>query len=307
MDAPNTGQSVRLLSTQGKGAFYETTHILEPLGEHDIRVRAVMTGVCRSDVDMMQGLFPLLPSSMHGHEGLGQVVELGARVKHCKVGDYVATRGEPAYADYYNCKSNTWVVVPEADPKYILEPVACAVNIWLFCKPELDAAHVAGRKDMLIIGSGFLAKVFHQVLEEEFYDFNIDVWGSSSREFWGEALVDKPREAYDIVVDLKDTNQIMDVELATEPLIILCSQKETALNTDLSNWLWKSATIKMPSPRAGTFYQSMMHSVSMIEEGQIHVDNVWTNCYNRETNWNDAFTDALNRPNNYGRGYIKWD
>ena len=43
MDTHNTGQSVRLLSTQGKGTFYETNYTLEPLGELDIRVRAVMT------------------------------------------------------------------------------------------------------------------------------------------------------------------------------------------------------------------------------------------------------------------------
>ena len=127
MDTHNTGQSVRLLSTQGKGTFYETNYTLEPLGELDIRVRAVMTGVCRSDIDMMKGLFPLLPESMHGHEGLGQVVELGSQVKHCKIDDYVATRGEPAYADYYNCKPMTWVKVPEADPKYIIEPVALSL------------------------------------------------------------------------------------------------------------------------------------------------------------------------------------
>ena len=49
MDTPNTGQSVRLLSTQGNGTFYETNYNLEPLDKLEIRVRAVMTGVCRSD------------------------------------------------------------------------------------------------------------------------------------------------------------------------------------------------------------------------------------------------------------------
>ena len=42
---------------------------------------------------------------MHGHEGLGQVVvRSGVHDYDIKIGDYVATRGEPAYADYYNCK-----------------------------------------------------------------------------------------------------------------------------------------------------------------------------------------------------------
>ena len=301
MDTHNTGQSVRLLSTQGKGTFYETNYKLEPLDELDIRVRAVMTGVCRSDIDMMKGLFPLLPESMHGHEGLGQVVELGSQVKHCKIGDYVATRGEPAYADYYNCKPMTWVKVPEADPKYIIEPVACAVNIEMFCQQELKEQ---SRQRMLIIGSGFLAKVFYQTIRK--YLFEIDVWGYSDQEFWGEHLVSEPKGAYDIVVDLKDTKQVLDVELNDNPLIILCSQKTEPIATDFSNWLWKSATIKMPSPRADTFYQSMHKAVAMVEQGDLILDNVWTHSYNRDTNWRNAFMEALSRPGNYGRGYILW-
>ena len=312
MDTHNTGQSVRLLSTQGKGTFYETNYNLEPLDKLEIRVRAVMTGVCRSDIDMMKGLFPLLPESMHGHEGLGQVVARGSGVHDydIKIGDYVATRGEPAYADYYNCKPMTWVKVPEADPKYIIEPVACGVNIETFCKDELNTKHLDNQRRMLIIGSGFLAKVFYQCMQN--YSFDIDVWGNSNKEFWGDKLVSDspnliPNGLYDIVVDLKDTNQVLDVEVNDNPLIVLCSQKKTPMSTDLSNWLWKSATIKMPSPRASCFLKSMRRAVSMVEQDKIELDNVWTNCYSRKYNWQEAFSDADNRPNNYGRGYIKWD
>ena len=307
MDTPNTGQSVRLLSTQGKGTFYETNYKLQPLDMHDIRVRAVMTGVCRSDIDMMKGSFPLLPESMHGHEGLGQVVERGAGVQDwdCKVGDYVATRGEPAYADYYNCKPMTYVRVPDADPKYIIEPVACAVNIETFCQNELTEQQRQDRTRMLIIGSGFLAKVFYQCMKS--YSFNIDVWGYTDKEFWEDKLVSEPNGSYDIVVDLKDTDQISYVQVNDNPLIILCSQKKVPMQTDLSDWLWKSATIKMPSPRAPCFHTSMRRAVSMVQQGDLVLDNVWTHSYNRDNNWRNAFMEALSRPGNYGRGYIKWD
>jgi len=266
-----------------------------------------MTGVCRSDVDMMKGLFPLLPESMHGHEGLGQVVERGSRVNDwdCKIGDYVATRGEPAYADYYNCKPMTWVKVPEADPKYIIEPVACGVNIEEFCKGELGDQREKERKRMLIIGSGFLAKVFYQTIRK--YLFEVDVWGYSDKEFWGDRLVSESNGSYDIVVDLKDTDQISYVQVNDNPLIILCSQKQVPMQTDLSDWLWKSATIKMPSPRAECFHSSMRRAVAMVEQGDLVLDNVWTHSYNRDTNWRNAFMEALTRPNNYGRGYISWD
>lgn len=307
MDTPSIGQSVRLLSTQGKGTFYETNYNLQPLDKLEIRVRAVMTGVCRSDIDMAKGVFPLLPESMHGHEGLGQVIERGPGVHDydIKVGDYVATRGEPAYADYYNCKPLTWVKVPEADPKYIIEPVACAVNIETFCLDDIVRKHHDNQRRMLIIGSGFLAKVFYQCMQN--YIFEIDVWGNADKEFWGDKLVSEPNGSYDIVVDLKDTKQVLDVEVNDNPLIILCSQKQVPIATDFSNWLWKSATIKMPSPRAPCFLQSMRRAVSMVQQDTLTLDNVWTHSYNRDTNWQKAFTDANDRPKGYGRGYIKWD
>ena len=59
MDSPTTGTSVRILTTDGKGSFYESTYDLPELQEGDILVKAAMTGVCRSDIAMMQGDFQL--------------------------------------------------------------------------------------------------------------------------------------------------------------------------------------------------------------------------------------------------------
>ena len=151
----------------------------------------------------------------------------------------------------------------------------------------------------------FLAKVFYQTIRT--YLFDIDVWGNADREFWGNQLVSEPNGAYDIVVDLKDTDQVLNVELNDSPLVILCSQKKKPMCTDQSGWLWKSATIKMPSPRADTFYQSMQKQVGMVQQGDLILDNVWTNCYSRSTNWQEAFADAQNRKIGYSRGYISWD
>ena len=68
---------VRLLSTDGKGTFQEIDWIKPAITENEIEVKAVLTGVCRSDIDMMNGEFGPLPVNMHGHEGLGQVTKVG--------------------------------------------------------------------------------------------------------------------------------------------------------------------------------------------------------------------------------------
>ena len=80
MDSPDSGQFVKILTTLGKGEFIECDYFVPPLEPLEIRVESVFTGVCRSDIDMMNGKFPLLPMSMHGHEGLGQVVARGSGV-----------------------------------------------------------------------------------------------------------------------------------------------------------------------------------------------------------------------------------
>lgn len=305
MDSQDLKQPVRQLVTRGNGVFIEQDYLVPMLLKDEIRVRAVMTGVCRSDIDMMTGNFTLLPTEMHGHEGLGQVIAIGNDVDDCGVGDYVATRGEPAYADVYNCKKGTYCVVPEAHPDYIIEPVACAVNMELVCQQELTQRE-GGR--MLIIGTGFLARVFHQTVLEQGYDYEIDVIGKSNADYWGkEMLVDGTYVHYDVVVDLKGEDKIKFVKVNPNALVIMASAPHREYNFPLEDWLWNNVTIKMPSPRAETFHSAMKQATRMVAQGKIELDNVWTRGYNRETNWQQAFSDALTRPEGYSRGYIKWD
>jgi hypothetical protein len=51
----------------------------------------------------------------------------------------------------------------------------------------------------------------------------------------------------------------------------------------------------------------MKDAAIWIENGDLNVDNFWTKGYNRDTEWQQAFADGMDRPNGYSRGYIKWD
>ena len=81
---------------------------------------------------------------------------------------------------------------------------------------------------MLIIGTGFPVKVFQTV---DTYDWDIDVWGSADP-IIGENICIPANGAYDIIVDPKDTKQVLDVEVNDNP-IILCS-KNRIITTDLA-------------------------------------------------------------------------
>jgi len=304
---PQTNRSTmktRILYTEGKGKFVETTYHKPDCGENEIVVKAVLTGVCRSDVAMMMGEFGPLPINMSGHEGLGEVLVVGKNVKNVNIGDYVATRGEPAYADFYNVRDGEFVVVPEAHPRYILEPVACGLNLINQAREQFNKRRKNNTR-VLIIGSGFLAWVAYTELKRSF-QFNVDVVGRSNKDLWGDVLIAEPVGQYDIVIDLGSGTEVFDQPiLNNEALIVFGVEKQ--VTTNFSNVLWKACTMVFPSPRTERFLESMEQAVIMIENGTLTVDKFWTKCYNRNTEWQQAFADGRDRPSGYSRGYIKWD
>jgi len=301
----------RLLYTDSNGAFKEQIWEKPELGAHEIEVQALMTGVCRSDIAMMRGEFGPLPLHMQGHEGLGRVTKVGENLAGIQVGDIVATRGEPAYADHYNCKVNEFVRVPEASPKYIIEPVACGINL---VEQDLRAVCDRGGPESrcLILGSGFLAWVAYHTLLLTHVEFaSIEVVGKSNSEMWQKyngALVDKPQhEQYNVIIDITERNTVMEQDLlAPGALWIMACEKKPALVTNFGQLLWKAITIIMPSPRAKSFHHCMKLAVDWIERGDLEVDKFWTRGYNRNTEWQEAFEDGVNRPEGYSRGYIIW-
>jgi threonine dehydrogenase-like Zn-dependent dehydrogenase len=296
----NRKTMTRCLQTTGQGYFEEVTYDVPPLTEDEICVRAVMTGVCRSDIDMMQGNFGPLPLHMQGHEGLGQVIGIGSNITNVTFGDYVATRGEPAYADIYNVRKDEYVQVPEAHPRYIIEPVACGIN-------AVDVADVSRQDKILIIGSGFLAWVAYHTLTKFKHCENVDVLGSSNIDLWGDILLFGTTESYDVIIDLSGKYELgLDIGLNNNALIVDAVGKAVS-RAEAEQQLWRAVTTIKPSPRNPNFHQCMKDAVWMIENGYLNVDSFWTRGYNRDIEWQQAFADGVDRPNGYSRGYIKWD
>ena len=300
-------KTVRILHTNGLGSFKETTWQKPNHTDDEIEVRAVMTGICRSDIDMMQGNFGPLPINMQGHEGLAQVTSVGRNIVDVRPGDYVATRGEPAFSDFYNVRQYEYVKVPTADPKYIVEPVACGINVVLHAMPMIRQKHHNAR--LLILGSGFLAWIAYQTLQIHSVECDIHVVGSSNRELWDKVctLDSKPRGQYDVVIDLKTDLTVYHYDLLKPGAIwVVAAEKSTPITTDFNKFLWNANTIICPSPRTDHFYFTMDTAVRWINEGRINIDNFWSRGYDRNTEWQQAFTDGLNRPQGYSRGYLIW-
>ena len=299
---------VKCLQTTGQGYFEEVEFDKPEPNPYEIEVKAVMTGVCRSDIDMMMGDFGPLPLHMQGHEGIGQVTKIGSNLVTTKVGDYVATRGEPGYADYYNVRMDEYVEIPEADPKYILEPVACGINLINQAKDQLESRQ--GKNDntrMLIIGSGFLAWVAYHTMRLNGFIYHVDVLGHSNKALWSGKLIDSTIENYDVIIDLSGNYELgTQINLNNNALIIDGVGKAVS-KQEAQAQLWKAVTTIKPSPRNPQFIDCMHMAKYWIEKGYLEVDSFWTQCYNRTTEWEQAFADGVNRPSSYSRGYIKWD
>jgi S-(hydroxymethyl)glutathione dehydrogenase/alcohol dehydrogenase len=66
-----------------------------PVGAGKVRVRIRATGVCHSDLSAMNGTIPVAVPAVLGHEGAGEVVEVGAGVTGLAEGDHVVICWSP--------------------------------------------------------------------------------------------------------------------------------------------------------------------------------------------------------------------
>ena len=301
----------RMFYTTGRHDICEMEWDKPEPKDYEIEVKNILTGVCRSDIDMYKGDFTLPSRLMQGHEGLGQVTKVGKKVKFIEEGMFVATRGEPSFADYYNAEEGTFVEVPEASPKYILEPVACAFNVF-------NAAWGSIRKEseILILGTGFLAQMVYEAIQYHQLGNTVTIIGNANRNYWqGKGIYgdfDALRHfgySFDVIIDLSDKPEYLTGNtdhILPEATIILAAEKHPELVLPMGDLLWKAVTIIFPSPRNRAFLGAMAMASDMIEDEVIDPSSMWTKAYDRDTEVKQAFEDGLNRPEGYQRGYIRW-
>ena len=306
---------VKLLYTTGKNDLCETIWNKPDPEKDEIEVKAVMTGLCSSDVAMYQGKFTTLPMDIQGHEGLGIVSKVGSLVEAnmgLREGDIVATRGEPGFADYYNAKMGTFVKVPKADPKYILEPVACGINV-----ANAVYNHSEDKEQTIaIIGTGFLARVTHYTLKRAGYK-NFYVYGKAYPEYWEKQDVVRMThtgfhlqmptgiQGFDAFIDYSSKPQYITSNYVNENGIFVMAAEKKVDNIDFSKYLWNNITIKFPSPRDKTFIDSMRYARECIKSGSLKVSDMWEKEYDRDDAKN-AFENKANGIDK-GRTYLKWN
>ena len=79
---------------------------LDPPKAGEVKVRMVATGVCHSDLSIINGGFPVAMPIVLGHEGAGVVEEVGEGVTHLQAGDHVVMSFVPACGECSHCHNH---------------------------------------------------------------------------------------------------------------------------------------------------------------------------------------------------------
>jgi S-(hydroxymethyl)glutathione dehydrogenase/alcohol dehydrogenase len=74
-----------------------------PPGPHDVTVEVLASGVCHSDLSIVNGYVPLPPPTILGHEGAGKVLEVGSEVTRVKPGDTIVASFIPGCGQCFYC------------------------------------------------------------------------------------------------------------------------------------------------------------------------------------------------------------
>lgn len=308
----------RLLHSFEKDSISEYIWDRPRMEDNQIEIKTIFCGICRSDIGAYKRWeeMPFDGEIGHfGHEGLGRVTNIGKDVKvNVNIGDYVATWSDPAYADYYYAKENEFVIIPEPDPKYILQPIASAVNIAK--KSLIQNSNNLNAAKFLLLGSGFMSFIVARVLEK--YEVKFTVCGSSHKNIWKDKFnidlqkIDNQLEnSFDCVIDLtsKAENFIKIINICkNEGVICYASTPYTPVTTNFFETCWKCHTWIFPSPRNSDFNEIMAETRDMISEGYLDTDWMWSKFYDRNdlSQVKQGFIDGSERKNDYIRGYIKF-
>jgi S-(hydroxymethyl)glutathione dehydrogenase/alcohol dehydrogenase len=73
------------------------------VGPGEVRVRIRATGVCHTDLSVINGVIPSNPPVVLGHEGAGEITEVGSGVPELAVGDHVVVAWVPPCGHCHRC------------------------------------------------------------------------------------------------------------------------------------------------------------------------------------------------------------
>lgn len=314
---------IQLLHSPKERELIKQFYTLPDLQSNQFIIKTKYCGLCRNDISAFVGETFRMPLGREGHEGAGYIIKVHEDYKgKFKIGDNVSTfDSDPAFGEFYYSDDSRAVLIPECSPEYILEPVACAINIIIKTLVTLSVrmAHdnAPGLK-ILLVGSGFMSILIKEYCK--YIGVEIEVAGSSNKKHWDRLGVNlKPfrfyidkKERFDAVIDLSGHAEYYPqiVNELTEKGAIICmgSTPKKDLILDFNTSAWKDLTYIFPSPRTNRFNEIMNLCAGLIQNKILNTEFLWSKDYNFEDidECIQGFNDGLNRSTDYIKGYVRF-
>jgi len=263
--------------------------------DNEVQIKTALVGICGSDIAYYTGKEKYLGDDMFGHEGIGEIVKIGNQVKNFQVGDYVSSSWHPAFREYFNAPEKTCFKIPELSRKYILQCVSCPMNAWIQVKKLRKKL-----KEILIIGSGFTAYTFAQILDRAF-----EVYGKFNRNYFSsikrlKRIVKKEelrQDYYEVIINCDitlESYEIIEKCLMEEGIFVHFATPRENFITKFEKWNWKNFVVIFPSPRAKDFSKAVEKTFRLIQDNKLNMDLLYSKGYDFSMA-PQAFDDFVNR------------
>jgi len=127
----------------------ETVPDPQILNPHDAIVKITLTAICGSDLHIYNGFIPGMErGDILGHEFMGEVVEVGAKVERLKKGDRVVVPFTICCGKCHYCKEQLWSLCDNTNPNaQVLEMLYGSSGAGLFGYSHLYGGYAGGQAE----------------------------------------------------------------------------------------------------------------------------------------------------------------
>ena len=317
-----------------EGIFYVAPNKVElrelEVGDPDlyqVQIELKASAICAWDQALYKGILPAGTTYpfLHGHEGVGVVRKVGARVTGYKEGDLVTSMGDNAglWGHYANVAQTAVAKLrPEITDyeHWQAEPVSCVMNGIEWCR-------VVPGDRVAVIGTGFMGLLLVQGLVHtqaaEVIAIEINPARLELAKQFGatlainphtaegqEALKDLAARPVDVVVEAAGTQEAFDYHYSLlrrqGKLCVFSWHKDGARTVDLGAWHMSGYEVGNASPSISpNFTRIFARTVPMMEKGVFDLKPLVTHVM-PPARASEIFETAAHQADGYIKGVIRW-
>lgn len=296
----------------------------QPPAAGEVGIEVHGCGVCGSHKEVWSGeslvQYPLAPGAP-GHEGWGEIVEVGLGISSSLIGQRVSFLGFHSFAEYERCPIRSCLLLPEEleDQPFPGEALACAWNVF-------SRANVREGMCVAVVGVGFLGALLVQLCKQAGSEVVAFSRRRTALHFANLAGADRtyrvesPSSAIDVVAEFLDTRGGRGCECVIEAtgsqqgltlasslvgvrgrLVVAGYHQTGARSVNMQQWNWNGIDVVNAHERDPSVYMSGMRAaLEQVLSGRLTPERFYTDLFPLS-----RLDEALDRLNERPEGWLK--